>query len=329
MQRRPRPPSSSSCRSRRSAPVRPARPWAIWAGPAWSSARTIPATDLHRLHQHGQPKARSSPSSPTRSCRAPSPPGPTPSSSSTRPRSTRKWAARSADHGVITHGETAEFTVTDVQKNKGGKYHALRQARLRLAVRRRYRHGFDRRKAPQGHHARPLRHAPARTTRCAPSSATMSIRPALSSSRIVCALTSPTSPPSRPTSWSRSAVMVSELDARRACDVETDGNADRRGQEAGRHGPVRRKIRRRGPRRQHGRQVHRALRRHARRQYRQGRPVPHHERIVRCLRRPPHRGRHGRSLPEPRRRDERPLWSRLPKCSRPPRWSSSTRPRAA
>ena len=61
-----------------------------------------------------------------------------------------------ADHGVIRihrHRRPEE---------QGRQVHALWQARLRLAVRRRCRHGFDRRKAPQGHHARPLRHAPAR-----------------------------------------------------------------------------------------------------------------------------------------------------------------------
>ena len=38
-----------------------------------------------------------------------------------------------ADHGVITCGEQRMFQVTDVQKNKGGKYHALRQGGLRHA----------------------------------------------------------------------------------------------------------------------------------------------------------------------------------------------------
>ena len=46
-------------------------------------------------------------------------------------------------------------------EEQGRQVHALRQARLRLSGRRRYRDRLHRRNAPQGHHARPLRNASA------------------------------------------------------------------------------------------------------------------------------------------------------------------------
>ena len=53
-----------------------------------------------------------------------------------------------ADHGVITGENGANLTVADVQKNKGGKYHALSASSSpRAASARRHRHRFHRRRA--------------------------------------------------------------------------------------------------------------------------------------------------------------------------------------
>ncbi len=70
-----------------------------------------------------------------------------------------------------------------------------------------------------------------------------------------------------------------------------DRDQPRRGQAAGRHGPVRREVRRLGA---HGRgrgRLARALRRHPRGRHRRGRPLPHHERDFERVERAPHRGR--------------------------------------
>ncbi len=61
-----------------------------------------------------------------------------------------------ADHGTITCGE-AVFEVTNVQKNKGGKYMHYGVAEVRLLQRRQYRDCRHRRQAAQGHLPQPLR----------------------------------------------------------------------------------------------------------------------------------------------------------------------------
>ncbi len=94
-----------------------------------------------------------------------------------------------------------------------------------------------------------------------------------------------------------------------------------RGGEARRHGAVRREIRRgsagggdgrRRPRRAQGRLLHRTLRWHPCRPHRRYRPVPHHRRGCRLLRRAPHRG--AWPVPPPS-----PPWRTPTACWRKPR----------
>ena len=104
-----------------------------------------------------------------------------------------------ADHGVITAGD-AQFQVTDVQKNKGGKYMhygKLTGGVLKLGCTVTAAIDVSRRKAIM--RARPScgpTPPPTCWTRpCAPCWATTSIRPAPWWRRTGCASTSPTSPP--------------------------------------------------------------------------------------------------------------------------------------
>ena len=105
------------------------------------------------------------------------------------------------------------------------------------------------------------------------------------------------------------------VSARTSGDDASD--ASRRGDRQGRDGAVRREIRRRGPRRQHGQErgerqgraclFGRAVRRHPCAPHRRYRPVQDRRRKRGCLRRPPHRGAHGRG---------RALLSRHAGCAR-------------
>ena len=63
-----------------------------------------------------------------------------------------------ADHGVIGRRDGCRFQVSDVQKNKGGKYMHYGRVHSGNAEGGGYRHRRHRRQAPPGHHAGPHRH---------------------------------------------------------------------------------------------------------------------------------------------------------------------------
>ena len=110
----------------------------------------------------------------------------------------------------------------------------------------RHRHRIHRHGAPQGHHAGP--HAPriCWTRPCRRCWATMCIRRAPWWSRTGCALTSPTSAAITPEQLAQVDKLVNDA-ILEGYAVAYGGAAHRGGQEAGRHGPVRREVRRHRP----------------------------------------------------------------------------------
>ncbi|MFR7745578.1 MAG: alanine--tRNA ligase [Acutalibacteraceae bacterium] len=178
-----------------------------WAGVEFG--KEIPATDLHRLYQHGSRgqdrrhrRRRRASGAITSGTDAILVLDQTPFYA--------EMGGQVADHGTI-HTETAEFTVTDVQKNKGGKFmHYGKLVSGSLAVGDTVTASIDV-SPPQGHHARPLRNASAGLRSAhRPRRSCASGRLSLSS-RTACATTSHTSPPSPQTSWSRSAALSVSL----------------------------------------------------------------------------------------------------------------------
>ena len=200
-----------------------------------------------------------------------------------------------ADHGVIARASTAPVPVTDVQKNKGGKYHALRQGDRGHAEAGRHRHrpiDVERRQAVMRAHSAThlldaaLQHGaggprpPGRLPGGA-GPAALRLHPLLRHHRRGAG-------PGRPHGERRHPGGLPRGHR---------GPAHRGGQEEGRHRPVRREVRRHRPGGGDGRLLHGVLRRHPPGQHRQGRRLPHQVRGLRGLRRPPDRGHRGPAEP--------------------------------